>query len=115
MREKVLITAHNTTVRVRLKTAAAELSLQLEEAKVEESKKELATNRRASQLTAEAATREDHLLRLQNDLDWSQGRVERLEVALQQATGELNSKAERYEKSEIKSSDQMQQMFETER
>jgi hypothetical protein len=59
--------------------------------------------------------REDLLLRLQNDLDWSQGRVERLEVALQQATNELTSRAERYEKSEVRSSDQIQQIFETER
>ena len=98
-----------------MKTAAAVLSLQLEEAKLLESKKETATNRRASQLSAEVAMREDHLLRLQDDLDWSQGRVERLEVALQQATAELTSRAERYEKSEVRSSDQMQQIFETER
>lgn len=89
--------------------------MQLEEAKLEETKKETASNRRTSQLSAEVAMREDNLLRLQTDLDWSQGRVEKLELALQQATAELTCRAERYEKSEVRSSDQTQQIFETER
>ena len=63
----------------------------------------------------EVASKEDHLLRMKNDLDWAEGRVERLEVALLQATAELKKRTEMYEKWEYKAGDQQQQISEMER
>lgn len=101
--------------RTRLKKESAELTEKLNQAKKEEITKETASNRLSSQLTMEVAAKDDHLLRLKNDLDWAEGRVERLEGALQQATLELKKRTDLYEKWEYKAGDQQQQISEMER
>ena len=87
------------------KKEIAALSQKLEESKLEEVKRETVTNRSASQWSNEMAAKEDHLLRMKNNLDWAEGRAERLEVALQQATSELKKRTEMYEKWEFKAGD----------
>lgn len=82
---------------------------------MEEIKREMLSNIVANQLSNEVAAKEDHLLRMKNDLDWAQGRADRLELALQQATFELKKRTEMYEKWEFKAGDQQQQISEMER
>ena len=82
---------------------------------MEAAKRETVTNRSASQWSNEMAAKEDHLLRMKNNLDWAEGRAERLEVALQQATSELKKRTEMYEKWEFKAGDQQQQISEMEK
>ena len=97
------------------KKEIAALSQKLEESKLEEVKRETVTNRSASQWSNEMAAKEDHLLRMKNNLDWAEGRAERLEVALQQATSELKKRTEMYEKWEFKAGDQQHQISEMEK
>ena len=85
------------------------------DAKAEGIEKIVMANLNVKQLVSDVATKEDQVLRLKSDLEWSEGRITNLESALQQATSELKKRTEMYEKWEFKAGDQQQQISEMER